>query len=68
MEQLLQEALAPETYDIVISNAMFTIVGQVVDRVQLLDAELWISHVDLIRRLWHDRDAICHAAGPRIRP
>ena len=61
MEQLLQTALAPETYDLDMANAMFTIVVQILDRAQIIDNDLWGTQVEFIKQLFTNRDTLCVA-------
>ena len=59
LDQLLQEALAPHTCDLDIVSAMFSIIVQMIDRLQLTHRHVYDNEIKLITRLAFNRGEIC---------
>ena len=59
LDQLLQEALVPHTCDLDIVCAMFSLIVQMIDRLQLQNIHCYEREIALISGLAFQRDDIC---------
>ena len=63
MRRRVQAALVPHTVDFDIENACLIIAHQLVEQLQLEDAAMFASEVDMLRRLALDRSAVITELG-----
>ena len=59
MDRRMQRVLLQHTYDIDVKNCCFSLLPQIVERLDLQDKEFWADELSLLKRLSEDRGGFC---------